>query len=328
MSLDTVAARPPRARMGSVTARMIVDCDPGHDDAVALAVAAHRGELVGVTTVAGNVGLVHTTRNALAVLQLMDCDVPVHAGAAAPLAAGGDTVIVHAEHVHGESGLAGAVLPELVRAVVSDDAVSYLIDTTRATEGLWIVPTGPLTNVALALQRDPKLADRVAGISIMGGGTFGNVTAAAEFNINFDPEAADVVLGCGAARILMCGLDLTHQVAVDDAMVSHLAALDNTFGPFCSAFLAAYLENVRTLTRRRDVAALHDPCAVLHVTDPELFESARVPVAVETRGEHTRGMTLVDRRTWMRGSGNVEWAERIDAPAALGIVTAAVGAMP
>ncbi len=306
---------------------IILDCDPGHDDAVAIAVAAHRGRLIGVTTVAGNVDLTLTTNNALGVLQLLDIDVPVHSGAAAPLAAGSDAP-VHAQHVHGETGLAGAVLPELTRRVASDDAITYLVDTTRDEEGAWIIATGPLTNVALALQRDPDLAHRIAGISIMGGGTFGNVTAAAEFNIHFDPEAADIVLRCGSPRMLMCGLDLTHQVAVDDELVARLRALPNRFGPFCAGFLAAYLDNVRTLTRRRDLAALHDPCAVLAVTDPELFAGARVPVDVETRGDHTRGMTLVDRRSWMRGHGNVEWAEHIDAGPALDVVTESIAAAP
>ncbi len=303
---------------------MILDCDPGHDDAVALAVAAYRANLVGVTTVGGNVGLALTTRNALGVLQLLGCDAPVHSGAAEPLAG---SAAPHAEHVHGETGLAGAVLPEITRTIASADGVGYLVEATRQTEGLWIVATGPLTNVALALQRDPSLASRIAGISIMGGGTFGNVTPAAEFNIHFDPEAADVVVRSGA-RIVVCGLDLTHQVAVDDPLNARLAALPNKFGPFCAGFLGAYLDNVRTLTRNRDVAALHDPCAVIAITNPELVTTARVPVVIETNGEHTRGMTLVDRRPWMRGSGNVEWAEHIDAPAALDVVSESIAAAP
>ncbi|HEY3832505.1 MAG TPA: nucleoside hydrolase [Acidimicrobiia bacterium] len=310
-----------------MTVPVVLDCDPGHDDAVAIAVAAHRAQLVGITTVAGNVGLGYTTHNALALVQLLDLDVPVHAGAAAPLAAVGPAPR-HAEHVHGETGLAGAVLPDVTRTVDSDDAVGYLVEVSKSVPGVWIVATGPLTNVALALERDPGLAQRIAGISIMGGGTFGNVTAAAEFNINFDPEAADVVLRCGSQRILMCGLDLTHQFNVDDALVTALRNLGNGFGPFCAGFLAAYLENVRALTKRRDVAALHDPCAVLAVTDPELFAGTRVPVAIETKGEHTRGMTLVDRRSWARGHGNVEWAEHIDAAPAFEVVTAAIAAAP
>ena len=302
---------------------LILDCDPGHDDAVALAVAAHRGRLLGVTTVGGNVRLEHTTRNALAVLQLLGADVEVHAGAAGPLHGGS---VDDAGHVHGESGLAGATLPELRREAASTDAVGYLVEVTREHPGAWLVATGPLTNVAQALQRDPTLAERVAGISIMGGGTFGNVTAAAEFNIHFDPEAADIVLRCGAP-LVMCGLDLTHQLLVDDDMVSRSRAYGNGFGAFAADFLTGYLTNVRALSGDTRDAALHDPCAVLAVTDPQLFDIAPRHVVVETGGTHTRGMTVVDQRVWMRG-GNVQWALTIDAPAAAGIILDAIGAAP
>jgi inosine-uridine nucleoside N-ribohydrolase len=298
---------------------LILDCDPGHDDAVALAVAAHRGRLLGVTTAAGNVGIEHTTRNALAIVQLLGIDVEVHSGADAPLRGSVD----HATHVHGEHGLAGATLPDLHRAVASNDAAGYLVEITRRHEGAWIVATGPLTNVAIALQRDRRLADRVAGISIMGGGTFGNVTAVAEFNIHFDPEAADIVLHAGT-RVTMCGLDLTQQLLVDDAMVSRSRALANSFGPFAADFLGGYLANVRAL---RGDAALHDPCAVLAVTDPHLVDVTSRTVMIETAGQHTRGMTVVDRRPWVRG-GNVEWAHTIDAPAATEVVMAAFAAAP
>jgi len=302
---------------------LILDCDPGHDDAAALAVAVHRGRLLGVTTVAGNVGLEHTTRNALAIVQLLGIDVEVHSGAAGPLRGGS---VAHATHVHGENGLAGATLPELHATVASDDAAGYLVEITHRHEGAWIVATGPLTNVAVALQRDPTLADRVAGISVMGGGTFGNVTAAAEFNIHFDPEAADIVLRCGA-RLMMCGLDLTHQWLVDDTMVARSQALGNGFGRFAADFLRGYLANIRTLRGDTLDAALHDPCAVLAVTDPHLFEVTTRRVMIETAGEHTRGMTVVDRRPWVRG-GNVAWAHTIDAPAATEAVLAAFAAAP
>jgi inosine-uridine nucleoside N-ribohydrolase len=302
---------------------LILDCDPGHDDAAALALAAHRGRLLGVTTAAGNVGLEHTTRNALAIVQLLGVDVEVHSGAAAPLR--GHSV-AHATHVHGENGLAGATLPELHATVASNDAAGYLVEITRRHEGAWIVATGPLTNVAVALQRDHRLADRVAGISIMGGGTFGNVTAAAEFNIHFDPEAADVVLRCGT-RLVMCGLDLTHQFLVDDTMVARSQALGNGFGRFAADFLGGYLANIRTLSGDTRDAALHDPCAVLAVTDPHLLDVTTRRVMIETAGEHTRGMTVVDRRPWVRG-GNVEWAHTIDASAATEAVLAAFAAAP
>ncbi len=302
---------------------LILDCDPGHDDAVALAVAARRGRLLGVTTVAGNVSLEHTTRNALAVVQLLGVEVGVHSGAAAPLR--GDAVD-HAALVHGENGLAGATLPELRHAVATTDAVGFLVDITRRHEGAWIVATGPLTNIALALQRDRTLVDRIAGISIMGGGTFGNVTAVAEFNIHFDPEAAAVVLGSGA-RLVMCGLDLTHQLLVDDAMISRSRALGNQFGAFAADFLGGYLGNIRALRGDGLDAALHDPCAVLAVTDPELFAVIPRSVEIETVGEHTRGMTVVDQRPWARG-GNVEWAHRIDAAAATELIVDAFASAP
>jgi inosine-uridine nucleoside N-ribohydrolase len=307
----------------AVALDLILDCDPGHDDAVALAVAAHRGRLLGVTTAAGNVGLDHTTRNALAIVQMLGIDVEVHSGAAAPLC--GESVD-HATHVHGENGLAGATLPESRRRVASDDAAGFLVDITRQHAGAWIVATGPLTNVAIALQRDPTLPDRIAGISIMGGGTFGNVAALSEFNINFDPEAADIVLRCGA-RLVMCGLDLTHQLLVDDAMVARSRALGNDFGPFAADFLGGYLANIRVLRGDALDAALHDPCAVLAVTDPQLLDVETLPVVVETAGAHTRGMTVVDQRPWARG-GNVEWARTIDAPAAKQVVMDAFAAAP
>jgi inosine-uridine nucleoside N-ribohydrolase len=302
---------------------IVVDCDPGHDDAVAIALAAHTCELLAITTVAGNVGLANTTKNALALVQLLALDaVPVHSGAAGPLAG----PAIDAVAVHGASGLAGAVMPVVTRAVAGIDAPEFLVDAARANPGLWIVATGPLTNLALAMQHDPNFAARIAGISIMGGGTFGNVTAAAEFNIYADPEAADLVLRSGA-RIVMCGLDLTHQVLVDDAFVERCASMPNRFGPFAAGFLGEYLATIRRLTGMDADAALHDPCAVLALTRPEYFEFVSRSVVVETAGEHTRGMTLVDQRAWM-SSGNVSWARRIDAPAALSMISEAIAAAP
>jgi inosine-uridine nucleoside N-ribohydrolase len=273
--------------------------------------------------VAGNVSLEHTTRNALGIVQMLGIEIEVHSGSAVSL---NGRPVEHAAHVHGEHGLAGATLPELHHSVASADAVSFLLEVTQRHPGAWIIATGPLTNVAAALQRDQTLSERVAGISIMGGGTFGNVTAAAEFNIHFDPEAADIVLRCGA-RLVMCGLDLTHQLLVDDAMVARSRAFGNGFGHFGADFLEGYLENIRTLHGDALDAALHDPCAVLAVTDPQVLRSTTRRVAVETAGEHTRGMTVVDRRSWVRG-GNVEWAHTIDAAAATEIILDSIAAAP
>ena len=168
-----VRAGPCCDETGCVPLDLILDCDPGHDDAVALAVAADRGRLLGVTTVAGNAALEDTTRNALAVVQLLGIDVEVHSGAATPLRGRSAN---HAAHVHGEHGLAGATLPPLRTTIASNDAAGFLVETTKQHPHAWIIATGPLTNVAQALRRDPTLPERIAGISIMGGGTFGNVT--------------------------------------------------------------------------------------------------------------------------------------------------------
>jgi len=318
-----VRAGPCYDETGCVPLDLILDCDPGHDDAVALAVAADRGRLLGVTTVAGNAALEDTTRNALAVVQLLGIDVEVHSGAATPLRGRSAN---HAAHVHGEHGLAGATLPPLRTTIASNDAAGFLVETTKQHPQAWIIATGPLTNVAQALQRDPTLPERIAGISIMGGGTFGNVTAAAEFNIHFDPEAADIVLRCGTPLVL-CGLDVTHQLLVDEVMVARLQALGNEFAHFCADLLGGYLTNIRALTGNARDAALHDPCAVLAITDPHLLDFAARHVVVETAGEHTRGMTVVDQRSWVRG-GNVQWAQTIDAPAATEVILDAIAAAP
>lgn len=302
--------------------RVVLDCDPGQDDAVALAVAAQRCDLVGVVTVAGNVALTHTTTNALALTEMLGLDVPVHAGEAQPL----HGVLHDASRVHGASGLAGVTLPPVTREVASHDGVGFLLDAARAHDDLWIIAVGPLTNVATAIQRDPGFAGRLAGITIMGGGLVGNNTPVAEFNIATDPEAAEIVLACGAPMVL-CGLDLTRQVPVTPEVIARLAALPNRFGPFSSSFLQAYLDRVRGLTDGVSGPALHDPCAVLALTDPDLFEMTPRHVRVECTGTYTRGMTVVDLRPWITG-GNVRLCERIDADRALDIIVGALAAAP
>src|SRR3954471_13730738 len=192
---------------GMARPTILIDCDPGHDDAIAIMLRARHADLLGLTTLAGNAPLRLTTRNALVMLDLLGrADVPVHSGADRPIVA----PPVHADYVHGESGIDGADLPSPSREATSGDAVGFIIETVRANEGLWLVPTGPLTNIALALRAAPDLPDRVAGISLMGGGRFGNRTAAAEFNIWCDPEAAAAVFEYGG-RLIMAGLHLSHQ---------------------------------------------------------------------------------------------------------------------
>lgn len=302
--------------------KMIVDCDPGHDDAIALVVAAHFADLVGVTTVAGNAPITATTRNARIVLDMIGSSVPLHQGAQRPLVAPPR----HAAYVHGESGLDGADLPEPSRPADSHNAVDFIVETCRATEGIWLVPTGPLTNIALALRAAPDLADRIAGISLMGGGSFGNRSAAAEFNIWADPEAASIVFGYGK-RLIMSGLDVTHRlqatperIAKVRALPGRLAAVLADLFDFFSQVYVSRHDNMRG-------GAVHDPCAVLALTHPQLFTTKDHHVVVETHGELTMGMTLIDQRGLIEREApncTVQWD--VDADAAFDEIVAAIAA--
>ncbi|MEM7339707.1 MAG: nucleoside hydrolase [Actinomycetota bacterium] len=271
--------------------QIVLDCDPGLDDAAAIAVASQYADLVGITTVGGNAPLADVTTNALLTVQVLGIDVEVHAGAERPLVAPPRT----APEIHGAHGFAGPTLPPLERQVASNDAVPYLIETIRATEGLWLVPTGPLTNVALALRAAPDLAGRLAGISFMGGSAgAGNHTPVGEFNILVDPEAAATVLSA-PTTIRMAGLDLTHQFVVDDALATDVRAVGTAGAEMLADLIVAYLDNVEGIRGRRQ-GGLHDPCAVLAVTHPGLVSHVRRRVEVELAGTHTRGMTVVDQR--------------------------------
>ena len=300
--------------------RMIIDCDPGLDDAIALILAHHYAEVVGITTVSGNVPLAATTANALMLTAMLDVGTPVHGGAAGPLA--GEPT--YAPHVHGESGMGDFEPPAHDRTVASGDAVAYLLDA--AAPDTWVVAVGPLTNLALAIERDPDWVKRIAGISIMGGSTAGgNVTPAAEFNIYADPEAAARVFGSGA-DIVMCGLNLTHQVETSDALVVELRAAGAPLARFAAGVLD-FLHGVMADLLGRRATAMHDPCAVLAVTHPQLFELAPRAVGVEVAGTLTRGMTVVDERTGNQGAAaNAQVAYRIDAPRAMALVRGALGA--
>ena len=299
--------------------RLIIDCDPGLDDAIALILAHRCAEVVGITTVSGNVPLTATTANALMLTALLDVDTPVHSGAAGPLV--GEPT--YAPHVHGESGMGDFEPPAHDRTAAGDDAVSYLLDA--AAPDVWVVAVGPLTNVALAIERDPDWVKRIAGISVMGGSTTGgNVTAAAEFNIYADPEAAARVFASGA-DIVMCGLNLTHQVQTSDALVADLRAAGAPLARF-AAQVFDFLHGVMEALLGERASALHDPCAVLAVTHPELFELVPRAVGVELTGSLTRGMTLVDERPGRLGApANARVAYRIDAERAMGLVRKALG---
>ena len=299
--------------------RMIVDCDPGHDDAIALILAHAYAEVVGVTTVAGNAPLSATTTNALLMMALLGVDTPVHSGAAEALAGPAP----HAQAVHGSSGLGGVTRIEHDRKVAGTDAVGFLLDAPGPDD--WIVALGPLTNLALAIERDPGWVRRVAGISLMGGSaSVGNVTRVAEFNIWADPEAAARVFRSGA-DLTMCGLNLTHQFRTSDAVTERLRNVHSPLAAFAVESFDYLHARMADFIGSRD-AALHDPCAVLAVTHPELIETEKRAVDVETEGALTRGMTVVDQRvTRRRDPGNVRVAYGIDAARAMDVTLAALG---
>ena len=271
--------------------KLLLDCDPGLDDALAL-LLAHADpaiDLVGVTTVGGNVGLVHTTRNALQLREYLGfVDVPVASGAAVPL----KREVRDASHVHGSGGLGDVVLPDARQSVHGVPAVDFIVETLRASPGeVHLVATGPLTNIALALQSEPGIVDLAASFVIMGGSfTRGNATPAAEFNIYADPDAAALVFEAGW-KVVMVGLDLTLQAIATPAIVDRMLAL----GPLGSDLVAPL---ARFWVDPDDPdwpgQAMHDVCAVAYVTRPDLFRSRPALVRVETRGEYTEGMTVVD----------------------------------
>lgn len=303
--------------------KVIIDCDPGHDDAMAIAVAAVHADVLGITAVAGNASLAHTAPNAAIVAELVGLDCPVLSGADRPLVAEPH----YATHIHGRTGLDGPE-PRTPSQAVEPGAVEFLIETVRANPGVWLVPVGPLTNIALAFRAAPDLVETIAGLSIMGGAAAtGNVTPTAEFNVWFDPEAAAEVFDSGA-RIKMAGLDLTHLLPADDTFLARLRSIESDAGTFFADLVAFYLDRQEEATGRR-LAPVHDVCAVLALTHPELIEMESYSVKVETEGRYTRGMTIVDRRPGTsRHDPTAEVGFGIDAPSSLDVLAGAIGAAP
>lgn len=271
--------------------KVLIDCDPGIDDALALALAHGSPELevVGVTTVGGNVGLANTTHNAL-------CLVEYYGMRGVRVARGAEQALVResrrAADVHGATGLGDAVLPAATGAPVEEHAVDFIIDALRSAPGeISLVAVGPLTNIALALRKEPRIAEWAAEFVVMGGSyTRGNVTPAAEFNIAADPDAASVVFG-GAWRPVMIGLDLTWQARATLEVRSRFAAL----GRLESELLTPCLDFYSQHEQYKELGpAVHDACAVAFVAEPGLITTAPARVDVETQGRFTAGMTVVD----------------------------------
>jgi purine nucleosidase len=287
---------------------IILDCDPGIDDALAIAFAAGSPEieLIGITTVAGNVGLAKTTANALAVASFAGlADVPVTAGCAAPLI----RPALDAGHVHGSSGLGGAVLPRPARAAESGHAIDFIIDTIAAAPGeITLVATGPLTNIGLALRREPRLASWVRDFVIMGGSASrGNVNHAAEYNIWADPEAASIVFGAGWT-VAMTGLDVTLRARATKAVQDRMRALPVLGSQLLLPAISLYADSHDTTGE----PPVHDVCALVAIADPTIFTFTPALVQVETSGTLTSGMTVTEFRQISRPNARVATAIDVD----------------
>ena len=274
---------------------IIIDTDPGQDDAVAilLALASPEFEVLGITVVAGNVPLALTEINARKICELAGRpEIKVFAGAVRPLV----RRLVTAEHVHGRTGLDGPVLADPKMPLQKQHAVDFIIETLMAREAgtVTLCVLGPMTNIALALILEPKIASRIRRIVAMGGGFFegGNVTPAAEFNIYVDPQAARVVFEADIA-ITLIPLDCTHQALTSAARVEKFRAMKNKSGPATAALLD-FFERFDEQKYGTDGGPLHDPCVMAWLLKPELFQSRDVNVSIECESELTMGMTVVD----------------------------------
>jgi purine nucleosidase len=296
--------------------KIIIDTDPGQDDAVAILLALASPEeldVLGVVAVAGNVGLHHNANNARKVVELSGrTEVPVYAGCARPMR----RHLVTAEHVHGETGLNGPILPDPTIPLQPQHGVDFIIDTLMNAEPktITLCTLGPLTNIAMALVKQPAIAERIQEIVMMGGAYFevGNITPAAEFNIYVDPEAADVVMRCGAP-ITILPLDVTHMIQSTPPRLAAIKALNSRTGDAVHAMLT-FSETFDLKKYGWDGAPLHDPTVIAYLLQPDLFEGRHCNVTIETASELTMGMTVTDywhvsgrayNATWLR-TGNAE----------------------
>jgi pyrimidine-specific ribonucleoside hydrolase len=302
---------------------ILIDCDPGHDDAIAilLALASPEVELRAVTTVAGNQTLEKTTRNALKVLELVGrTDIPVAAGAAEPLR----RPLRTAAHVHGDTGLDGPSLPEPSTDVVDEHAADHR--ARKIEPGVVLVPTGPLTNVALMLERHPDVRDRLDRIVWMGGAIAeGNVTPAAEFNAFVDPEAAAAVFGSGIP-VTLIGLDVTHKALFTRAHAEQVRGT-GTAGRVV-AELSDFFQRFHESRYRFDGSPIHDAVAVAHVIDPTLVTTVHCNTEIETSSEHCDGRTVVDRWNVTGGPLNCHAGVDIDGPRFLDLLVERISSLP
>jgi purine nucleosidase len=301
--------------------RVLIDCDPGHDDAMAILYAAKHLDMVAITTVHGNAPLTHTTRNALSVCTLAGLKTPVSAGADRPLV----QPQLQRQTLHGKSGIDGADLPEPDRDVTGEHAALTIIREAKHSPGeLVLIAVGPMTNVALALRLEPKLPELLRGLSIMGGSTtIGNVTPTAEFNLWADPEAAAAVFACGIP-VMMAGLNVTRQALIREPHVARMRASGGPVGKAMGDLQEFYARRSNAIYGL-DGAPMHDSCAVVPFVHPELIKHRECHVHMELASPEVRGTTICDLRTFLsEPSGATRRQQPANALVALEIDGAAV----
>ena len=307
---------------------ILIDCDPGHDDAVMLMLAVGSGlfDIKAITTSAGNQTQAKTLLNALKLITLLDAKIPIYKGCEKPLFR--DLII--ADHVHGEMGLDGPVLPEPTSQPKPESAIEAMAQIlTDSSQKITLVPTGPLTNIATFLLTYPHLKAKIERISLMGGGGFrGNMTPTAEFNIYVDPEAAAVVFRSGVP-ITMCGLDVTHKALVFQEDIDLFRSIGNRSGQVFADlmdFFSVFYRKERP--ELNGGAALHDPCAIAWLIDPAMFTSKPCYVDVETTGKLTVGTTVVDFFDVWKKTPNTEFVYDVDREKYIKLIYDAVCRLP
>jgi len=295
-----------------VTRKIIIDCDPGQDDAVALFLAFASPELdvLGITTAGGNVPLELTHRNARMMCDIAGSNVPVYAGCDKPMR----QPLRTAEYIHGETGINGIDVFDPVTPLQTQHGVDFIVETLLAADddSITVVPTGPLTNIGAAINREPAILSKIERIVLMGGAMRegGNRTPSAEFNILVDPDAADIVFRCGRP-ITQMGLDVTHQVLSTKDRVDRISALGNPVAE-ATAGMISFFERYDMSKYAAPGAPLHDPCTVAWLIKPELFAGKDCNVAVETQSELTLGHTAVDFWHVTDRPKNVHWVYEVD----------------
>ncbi|CAG4995079.1 Pyrimidine-specific ribonucleoside hydrolase RihA [Dyadobacter sp. CECT 9275] len=307
---------------------VIIDCDPGHDDAIMLMLAFGSGkfDVRAVTTSAGNQTQEKTLANALKILTLIEARVPVYKGCEKPLLRN----LMISDYVHGETGLDGPILPSPVFQAERMSAMEGIAKIlTESDEKITIVPTGPLTNIATFLLAFPHLKNKIERISLMGGGIFrGNMTPLAEYNMAADPEAASIVFGSGV-NITMCGLDVTHKALVFQKDIEAFRAIGNHTGKAAGDMLDFFSKFYRENRVELDGgAALHDPCAIAWLIAPDMFTSKQCYVDVETQGTLTLGATVVDFYNVLHKTPNVEVVYDMDRDRFMDLLIEAIRQLP